>query len=123
MSVKPHYIKFIWAGSSQFWMNGYENKQNCRFWDDKKSHDIKERSINTENNYSVWIVTWRRHRAMFEVGQALIVNDDHYISRVCNSFWSELIDLDDPTICSFIRTALRATHLMPQIIFYAKDLI
>ena len=49
--------KIIFSDEAHFWMNGYVNKQNCRYWSSENPMEIQERALHPQK-VTVWYELW-----------------------------------------------------------------
>ncbi|XP_011859579.1 PREDICTED: uncharacterized protein LOC105557057 [Vollenhovia emeryi] len=47
------YRKIVFSDEAHFWLNGYVNKQNCRFWSESNPHEVLETPLHPER-CTVW---------------------------------------------------------------------
>ena len=51
------YRKIVFSHKTHFWLNGFVNKQNMRYWSDSNPHVLHESSLHREK-ISVWCGLW-----------------------------------------------------------------
>lgn len=93
--------KIIFSDEAHFWLNGFVNKQNMRYWSGSNSHVIHEAPLHPEK-----ITVWCGLHAGGVIGpyffvdganRHVTVNGNRYRTMLTDYFWHELdgIDLDD----------------------------
>lgn len=54
LAAQPEfYREIIFSDEAHFWLNGYVNKQNCRFWAENNPHEVLEKPLHPEK-LTVW---------------------------------------------------------------------
>lgn len=93
--------KIIFSDEAHFWLNGYVNKQNCRFWSDENPREIMPKPLHPEK-LTVWCGLWRHgiigpYFFKDERGKTVTVNGERYRAMITEFVWPELdgMDLDD----------------------------
>ena len=90
----PEFSKFvIFSDVAHFQMDGYMNKQNCRYWSDGKPQELQEATQYSEK-ITVWCGFWwgeviGPHFFENDKGNAVTVNSERYRSMMENFFWPE----------------------------------
>ena len=51
------YRKIVFSDEAHFWLNGYVNKQNCRFWSEDQSESLQKLPMHPEK-VTVWCGLW-----------------------------------------------------------------
>ena len=72
--------KIIFSDEAHFWLNGFLNKQNMRYWPDSNSHVLHESSLYPEKN-----TVWFRD----DQDQHVTVNGNRYRSMITEYFWPQ----------------------------------
>lgn len=58
LEVDPNFAKkIIFSDEAHFWLNGFVNKQNCRFWCENNPQEIHEKPLHPEK-VTVWCGLW-----------------------------------------------------------------
>ena len=90
--------KIIFTDEAHFWLNGYVNKQNCRFWDAHNPQMFEEASMHPQR-LTVWCGLW--HGGIIgpyffrnEEGVAVNVNGEQYRKMLTEFLWPELDSID-----------------------------
>lgn len=112
--------KIIFSDEAHFWLNGFVNKQNMRYWTATNPHVLSETPL-----YPQKITVWCGFHAGGVIGPYFFVDDhdrhvtvngERYRGMLENYFWPQLDDLDlddmwfqqDDATC---HTAYRIPHL------------
>ena len=79
-------------------MDGYVNKQNCRYWSDENPQEFQEATQYPEK-VTVWCGFWwggviGPYFFENDEGNAVTVNFERYRSMMENFFWPELAKMD-----------------------------
>lgn len=90
--------KIIFSDEAHFWLSGYVNKQNCRFWCENNPQQIHEKPLHPLK-VTVWCGLW--HGGIVgpfffqnEVGDSVTVNGERYRQMLTNFLWPNLDALD-----------------------------
>ena len=51
------YRKIVFSDEANFWLNGYVNKQNCRFWSEDRPQELQKLPMLSEK-VTVWCGLW-----------------------------------------------------------------
>ena len=51
------YRKIVSSDEAHFWLNGYVNKQNCRFWNEDQPKELQKLPMHPEK-ITVWCGLW-----------------------------------------------------------------
>ena len=54
---KVHRDEIVFSDEAHFWLNGYVNKQNCRFWSEYQPEALQELPMHPEK-VTVWCGLW-----------------------------------------------------------------
>ncbi|GFX32806.1 putative DD41D transposase [Trichonephila clavipes] len=58
IAVVPDFQKrILFSNEAYFWLNGYVNKQNCRFWSEANPQEYVETPLHPEK-LTVWCTLW-----------------------------------------------------------------
>lgn len=86
--------KIIFSDEAHFWLNGFVNKQNCRFWCEENPQEILEKPLHPEK-----LTVWCALHAGGVIGPyfftdaeggTVTVNGDRYRSMLIDYFWQQL---------------------------------
>lgn len=90
--------KIIFSDEAHFWLNGFVNKHNCRFWCENNPHEIHEQSLHPAK-VTVWCGLW--HGGIigpyfFEDanGDAVTVTSERYRSMLTDFLWPKLDEIN-----------------------------
>lgn len=83
---------------AHFWLNGFVNKQNMRYWAETNPQVIHERGLHPQK-VTVWCGLWSGGIIgpyFFENqrGEAVTVNGERYRQMITNFVWPELDEMD-----------------------------
>ncbi|GFY47670.1 putative DD41D transposase [Trichonephila inaurata madagascariensis] len=92
--------KIIFSDEAHFWLNGFVNKQNMRYWAGENPHVLNEKPLHPQK-----ITVWCGLHAggiigpyffVDDSGRHVTVNGDRYRAMIIDYFWPELeyMDLD-----------------------------
>ena len=96
---KPDFSQFIiFSDEAHFQLNGYVNKQNCRYWSAENLLELREATQYPEK-VTVWCGFWWGGAIgpyFFEndEGQSISVNGERYRSRLKNFLFTEIADMN-----------------------------
>ncbi|GFX24092.1 putative transposable element [Trichonephila clavipes] len=103
---------------AHFWLNGYVNKQNCRFWSEANPQVYVETPLHPEK-LTVWCASWAGgiigpYFFKTDEGHNVTVNGDRYRAMITNFFIPELNNHDvqelwfqqDGTTCHTARATI-----------------
>ncbi|XP_055307310.1 uncharacterized protein LOC129571528, partial [Sitodiplosis mosellana] len=90
--------KVIFSDEAHFHLNGYVNRQNCRFWGSENPRETEEVSAHPAR-CTVWCGLWAGGIIgpyFFENddGRAVSINGERYREMLQYFFWSEIEDMD-----------------------------
>lgn len=90
--------KIIFSDEAHFWLNGYVNKQNCRYWSEDNQYVITEKSYYPQK-VTVWCAFWSEgiigpYFFENECGKAVTVNGERYRNMIKEYFWHQIDDLE-----------------------------
>ena len=92
------YRKIIFSDEAHFWLNGFVNKQNMRYWSDSNPHVLHESSLHPEK-ITVWCGLWAGgvigpYFFRDDQDRHVTVNGNRYRSMITEYFWPQLDDMD-----------------------------
>ncbi|GFU71496.1 putative DD41D transposase [Trichonephila clavipes] len=99
IAVVPDFHKLIlFSDETHFWLNGYDNKQNCRIWREANPQVYVETHLHPET-LTVWCILWNGgiidpYFFKTDEGHYVTVNGDRYRSMITNFFIPELNNHD-----------------------------
>lgn len=90
--------KIILSDEAHFWLNGFVNKQNMRYWSSNNPHILHESPLHPQK-ITVWCGLWAGevigpYFFVDNQGQHVTVNGERYRSMITDYFWPELDGLD-----------------------------
>lgn len=88
------YQKIIFSDEAHFWMNGFVNKQNSRYWSNENPHVTMKKGLYPKK-LTVWCAFWSGGIIgpyFFEKGNdmAVTVTGERYRDMITNYFWHHL---------------------------------
>ena len=92
------YRKIIFSDEAHFWLNGFVNKQNMRYWSDSNPHVLHESSLHPEK-ITVWCGLWAGdvigpYFFRDDQDRHVTVSGNRYRSMITEYFWPQLDDMD-----------------------------
>ncbi|GFX88994.1 putative DD41D transposase [Trichonephila clavipes] len=99
IAVVPDFHKrILFSDEAHFWLNGYVNKQNCRFWSEVNPQVYVETPLHPEK-LTVWCALWAGgiigpYFFKKDEGHNITVNGDRYRAMITNLFIPELNNHD-----------------------------
>ncbi|GFU55086.1 transposable element Tc3 transposase [Trichonephila clavipes] len=99
IAVVPDFHKrILFSDEAHFWLNGYVNKQNCRFWSEANPQVYVETPLNPEK-LTVWCALWAGgiigpYFFKNDEGHNVTANGDRYRAMITNIFIPELNNHD-----------------------------
>lgn len=88
----------IFSDEAHFWLSGYVNKQNCRYWSDQQPQIFEEAQMHPQR-LTVWCGLW--HGGIIGPyffrngeGRAVTVNGERYRTMLTEFLWPELENMD-----------------------------
>src|ERR1700729_1872081 len=102
LETDPNFAKkIIFSDEAPFWLSGYLNKQNCRFWCENNPQQIYEKPL-YPLKVTVWCGLWYGGIIgpfffQNEAGDAVTVNGERYRQMLRHFLWPNLdaLDLED----------------------------
>ena len=105
------YQKIVFRDKSNFLLNGYVNKQSCRFWSKNHPEALQKLPMHPENS-TVWCDLWAGDIGPYFFQDAanhnVTVNGERYRELICNFFYPKCKSLTCMT-CSFNKSMKHAT--------------
>lgn len=93
--------KIIFSDEAHFWLNGFVNKQNCRYWSESNPRVVHESPLHPQK-LTVWCGLWYGgiigpYFFRNEAGDAVTINSERYNTMLTDFFFPEFdeIDADD----------------------------
>ncbi|GFV04660.1 putative DD41D transposase [Trichonephila clavipes] len=99
IAVVPDFHKrILFSDEAHFWLNGYDNKQNCRIWSEANPQVYVETPLHPEK-LTIWCAFWAGgiigpYFFKKDEGQNVTVNEDRYRAMITNFFIPELNNHD-----------------------------
>lgn len=91
--------KIIFSDEAHFWLNGFVNKQNCRYWSESNPQVVHEQPLHPQK-LTVWCGLW--HGGIIgpyffrnDEGEAVTVNSVRYGAMLNDFFFPEFDEIDD----------------------------
>ena len=90
--------KIIFSDEAHFWLNGFVNKQNMRYWPGENPHVLHETPLHPQK-----ITVWCGLHAGGVIGRYFFVDDNdrhvtvnvnRYRAMITDYFWPELEDMN-----------------------------
>ncbi|GFX49736.1 transposable element Tc3 transposase [Trichonephila clavipes] len=100
IAVVPDFHKrILFSDEAHFWLNGYDNKQNCRIWSEANPQVYVETPLHPEK-LTVWCALCRLVESFFknDEGHNVTVNGGWYRAMITNFFIPELNNHDVPEL-------------------------
>ncbi|GFT47915.1 uncharacterized protein TNCV_902931 [Trichonephila clavipes] len=96
--VHDFHKRILFSDGAHFWLNGYDNKQNCRIWSEANPQVYVETSLHPEK-LTVWCALWAGgiigpYFFKNDEGHNVTVNGDRYKAMITNFFIPELNNHD-----------------------------
>ena len=92
------YRKIVFSDEAHFWLNGYVNKLNCRFWSEDQPEELQKLSMKPEK-VTVWCALWAGgiigpYLFKDAANRDVTVNGERYREMISNFFLPKIQELD-----------------------------
>ena len=93
-----HRALLVFSDEANFWLNGYVNKQNCRFWSEDQPEALQELPMHPEK-VTVWCGLWAGgiigpYSFEDDANRNVTVNGERYRVMISNFFFPKIQELD-----------------------------
>ena len=84
---------------AHFWLNGYVNKQNCRFWSEDQTEELQKLPMHPQYPVTVWCGLWAggiigTYFFKADANRNVTVNGERYGELISNYFLPKMQELD-----------------------------
>ena len=93
----------MFSDEAHFWLNGYVNKQNCRFWSEDQPEELQKLPMHPEK-VTVWCGLWAGgiigpYFFKDAANRNVTVNGERYREMISNFFLPKMQELDLHDMC------------------------